>query len=200
MSPDSTSWNARYLETNTPWDLGKATPAFEALLASDLAPMPGKLLVPGCGRGHDAILFAEHGFEVIGIDFAPAAIDFARELARKRGVAARFEVADLFDLPSGDLEAFDLVLEYTCFCAIEPDRRDDYARVVSELLVEGGVLLGLFFPTGPFGSGEGPPHRVTRDDVEQHFGERFAIERLEPPAVSDPGREGLELLGRLKKR
>ena len=52
-------WEGRYQAGRTGWERGVPTPAFRRLLASDRAPVPGRVVVPGCGRGHDALLFAD---------------------------------------------------------------------------------------------------------------------------------------------
>src|SRR5215212_7726353 len=93
-------WDAHYQRGDTGWDIGKPAPAFVDLLAGPDAPPPGRLIAVGCGRGHDAILFARAGFDVLGIDFAPRAVAAARARAADGGVAARFEQHDLFDLPA----------------------------------------------------------------------------------------------------
>jgi methyl halide transferase len=59
------AWEQRYQKNSDRWDLGCPAPPFINLLASTNAPQPGKIAVLGCGRGHDALLFAEAGFEVI---------------------------------------------------------------------------------------------------------------------------------------
>src|SRR5438067_7963589 len=92
-------WESRWRAGETGWDLGAASPPLEALLEGPAAPTPGRLAVVGCGRGHDAMPFARRGFEVVGFDFAPTAIEAARALAAEQGVEARFEIADFFDLP-----------------------------------------------------------------------------------------------------
>ena len=70
---DFAYWEQRYQEKTTRWDLGQAAPAFVSLLNSQKIPTTGRTAVLGCGRGYDALLFAEHGFEVVGFDFAPSA-------------------------------------------------------------------------------------------------------------------------------
>ncbi|GAB1540138.1 hypothetical protein NUACC21_28070 [Scytonema sp. NUACC21] len=75
-------WEQRYQEGTTRWDLGQAPPPFVSLLCSTAAPTPGHIAVLGCGRGYDALLFADRGFEVIGFDFADSAITEALALAQ----------------------------------------------------------------------------------------------------------------------
>jgi methylase of polypeptide subunit release factors len=78
------AWEQRYQDGTTRWDLGHPAPAFQALLESADAPNPGSALVLGAGRGHDAIFFAQQGFDVTAVDFAPSAIQALREQAQAK--------------------------------------------------------------------------------------------------------------------
>lgn len=199
-------WELLYQQGTTGWDLGGPTPAFAALLAGPDAPRPGKMMVPGCGRGYDAVLFARHGFEVVGVDHAPSALADAQRLAREAGVTCTFVQEDLFALPERYPQAFDYVLEYTCFCAINPQRREEYVQAMAGVLRTGGELVGLFFPVlspveGPAGSVlEGPPFPMSEQEVREVFSARFDIEQLAPTAHTVSPRRGKELLGRMKRK
>ena len=58
----------------------------------------GKVLDVGCGTGEHTILLTGLGYDVLGIDFAPEAVEQARRNAAAKGVEARFEVADAMNL------------------------------------------------------------------------------------------------------
>ena len=64
-------WENIYLADDAGWDLGGATPVFKSI-ANEL--IPGKMCIVGCGSGHDAVMFAQKQFEVIGVDFAESAL------------------------------------------------------------------------------------------------------------------------------
>jgi len=105
--------------------------------------------------------------------------------------------SDLFTLPPA-LGIFDYVVEYTCFCAIDPARRGEYADVVAGLLQPGGLFLGLAFPLD--GRPGGPPFAVSADEVLALFSARgFALLHREIPADSVKPRRGAEELLILKK-
>lgn len=194
-------WETQYRQGTTGWDLGGPTPAFAHLLAGPDAPPPGRMLVPGCGRGYDAVLFAREGFAVTGIDHAPSAVAAAAGLAAAEGVSCTFLQADLFSLPARFPEAFDDVLEYTCFCAINPARRADYVEAMADVLRPGGALLALFFPVLPRGyPPDGPPFAVSAEEIGDLFGTRFDVTHLAPSPHTIPPRRGRELLGRLRRR
>ena len=82
----------------------------------------------GCGRGYDAVLFADRGFEVIGFDFAASAIVDATCLAQERGSSAQFLQRDIFELAAEFPSHFDYIVEHTCFCAIPVEKRNFYVK------------------------------------------------------------------------
>lgn len=190
---DRNYWEERYQEGTTRWDLGQAAPPFVSLLNSPLSPQPGRIAVLGCGRGYDALLFAAHGFEVVGFDFAPAAISSAIALAQASGNSAQFLQRDIFDLAVEFPGAFDYVVEHTCFCAIDPDKRPAYVQLVRSILKPQGELIGLFFTHSRPG---GPPFGVTTKAIRQYFEAEFEILSLVPVTNSVPERQGEEHLGR----
>ncbi|WP_411868830.1 methyltransferase domain-containing protein [Vulcanococcus limneticus] len=168
---DSAPWDERYRTGADGWELGRPTPPLEQFLrAEPRRPLPpGQVLVPGCGRGHEAALLAELGFAALGLDFSAEAITRARQLHGDDRPVLRWLQADLLDAPA--LEAAGLgpgsvqgVLEHTCFCAIDPAQRPDYLEAVVRLLVPGGWLLGLFWCHGRPG---GPPWGSDAAELEQ---------------------------------
>ena len=197
MAEHAERWEHAYQTGRTGWDLGQPAPPFVDLLHGPEAPVPGQLLAPGCGRGHDALLFARHGFAVTGVDIAPSAVAAASEAARQAGLAARFVVDDLFALAERWPAAFDYAVEHTCFCAIDPARRAEYARVLHAVLRPGGELIGLFLVHGRPG---GPPYTTDEPEVRALMAPFFEIERLEPAANSHPRHRGQELFARLRRR
>jgi methyl halide transferase len=192
---DPQFWEQRYQEGTTRWDLGKAAPPFVRLLHSTAAPPPGRMAVLGSGRGYDALLFTEHGFEVIGFDFASSAITDAQTLAEVRKSQVKFLQKDIFDLPNEFENYFDYVLEHTCFCAIDPQQRSAYVQVVKSILKPQGELIGLFFTHNRLG---GPPFGVTPQEIRQYFEQDFEIVSLLPTTDSVPERQGEEHLGRFR--
>jgi SAM-dependent methyltransferase len=189
-------WEESYRSGRTGWDLGMPTPVFKRL-AENSRFKPGKMLVICAGRGYDARLFARRGFQVTAVDFAASAV---REMKSKSDPDLSLEViqADIFDLPAFMKEEFDYILEYTCFCAIDPQRRVNYIESVSELLKPGGYYIALAFPIGKRSGG--PPFVVTPDELVKPLSARgFKLITREIPKDSVPGREGIEELLVLKK-
>ncbi len=186
-------WEVLYQADTTGWELGRAAPPIADYFATT-SPAGLRVLVVGCGRGHEARMLASLGAKVTAIDIAPSAI--AQAQAIKSPQPIDFRLADVFDL-RGQAPAFDLIVEHTCFCAIDPARRDEYVTAVADALVPGGALIGLFFAHGREG---GPPFTASAKEVRERFGERFIIDRLATAAGSVITRRGDELFGRLIKR
>ena len=159
----ASNWDQRYLEGSDRWELGRPAPPLEAFLRTDSrAPQPpGRVLVPGCGRGHEAALLADLGYEVIGLDFSSEAIQRAQALHGSDRAQLRWLQADLFDggalaaagITTGSLQG---VLEHTCFCAIDPAQRGAYLDTmrggcsppVAGCLVCSGATGGRMAPRG----------------------------------------------------
>ncbi|MFI5376388.1 MAG: methyltransferase domain-containing protein [Candidatus Rokuibacteriota bacterium] len=156
-----------------------------------------RVAVPGAGRGHDARLLARRGHRVTAFDFSEAAVAEARRLAAAEAVELTVERRDVFTLPRDHAGAFDGVWEYTCFCAIDPDRRDEYARVLHTILRPGGLLLACFFPLRD--GIDGPPFPVSRADIERVLAGRFTVLEAGPPPRSVERRRGLEWLVRARR-
>jgi len=188
-------WESRYQEGTARWDLGQPAPAFQDFLSYPHAPQAGKTMVLGCGRGYDALLFARQGFEVTGVDFAPSAIASAKKFATQEGIAAQFLQRDIFDLPQELGSVFNFVVEHTCFCALPPEKRQDYVQLLASLLQPGGELLAVFFTHNRSG---GPPFGITPSEIRQLFGTKFEILTLQPVSNSVPSRQGEEHFGRLR--
>lgn len=183
-------WDAIYEAESRPrWDLGDMAPPLRQWL-QNAGPRPGRVLVPGCGFGHDVRLLAAHGFEAVGVDFAGRAVTRARELSAKAPGRLEFRQADIFELAAVERAAFDYVYEYTCFVAIHPDRRAEYAALVHTVLKPGGRLVGCFYNHGRPG---GPPYDATREQVLAAFARGFRIEKLEVSPHSIERRRGHEL-------
>jgi len=184
-------WQSIYRQGTTGWDLGGATPVFCRLVESGTLP-PGEMIVLGAGRGYDARLFARKGFKVTAIDFASDAVRDMQLLAEKDAPVSAVK-ADIFNLPSFFKGRFDYVLEYVCFCAIDPARREDYADTVAGLVKPGGHFVGLAYPIGDHDGG--PPFAVGPEELPGLLTKRgFELLHREFPEDSIPHRQGREEL------
>lgn len=189
----SVDWNARYEAGDTPWEKGGAHPALAALVEAEQ--LAGKVLVPGCGSGHDVRALAARGLEAVGLDVAPLAI--ARARGHPPAGREAYVLGDLFGLPPEFEGAFDAAFEHTCFCAIDPARRADYAAAVYAALKPGAKFLAIFYADPDHG--EGPPFGCSRAELDGLFAGRFRLISERRGFPTHPGREGRELARLMQK-
>lgn len=183
-------WEKLYRTGETGWDQGGPSPALVDFLKTNRIP-PGRVLVPGCGRGHDARALAKTGFGVTGIDAVEDAIRQAAKLAEaERLEQIEFIQADFFDLPASLRGPYDAIFEHTFFCAIDPGLRDRYVEIAADLLKPSGRLLGVFFNIQPE---TGPPFGATREELIERFAPQFNL-IFDAVPRSLPNREGKELM------
>lgn len=178
----SMDWQQAYAAGETPWDLRAITPPLRALLASGVLtqlgmPASARVLVPGCGRGHDLRAWATAGHRVTGIDITPEVVAEARALlAWNRAPHVAVLCRDLLGI-GGEFEGgFDVAYDYTCFCALPPHLRASYAREMAAVLEPGGLWVGLVFPMRPHprpDGAAGPPYLVRVEDLRAAFVDRF---------------------------
>lgn len=155
-------WSERYRLNNHPWDLGVPAVGLTSLLPKIKLPS-SRILVLGGGGGHDAAHFAQQGHHVTLVDISPEAIERAK---KNYGTIPQLQFlqVDLFEAPTTMYGQFDLIFEHTCFCAIDPTRRNALVQQWRRLLHDTGLLMGVFFimPTQlgpPFGSSEWEIHQ-----------------------------------------
>ena len=151
------------------WDPGITPPELARLVASR---PPGNALDLGCGTGTNVVYLVEHGWDAVGVDFAPRAIAKARQRARVAGVAARFLVGDVTRLGflSGPL---DLALDIGCLHSLAPRDRPRYAAELARLVRSGGTYLLYAFAPGGRVAG------LSRGDVADVFGASFDVVNVE---------------------
>jgi methyl halide transferase len=185
------AWEQKYQDSQERWNLGCPAPPFINLLVSDKVPKPGRMAVLGCGSGQDALLFSMAGFDVMGFDFAPSAINRASTVAKARELNAQFLQRNIFDLKTEFSHSFDYVLEHTCFCAINPTDRSQYVQVVRNLLRPHGQLIALFYTHSCSG---GPPFGVRPQEIQDEFTPYFDTILFKPAKDSIDRRQGEEYL------
>lgn len=154
---ESSFWSNIYQTEQPGWEQGQESVALPAVLPQ-LKLNKSRVLVMGCGSGHDAAYFVRLGHMVTAVDFSDEAITRTRT---NYGTLENLTIlkADAFNLPPEMDGRFDLIFEHTCYCAISPDRRNDLVNVWKRALVPKGDLLGVFFVNEkrngpPFGGSE----------------------------------------------
>ena len=191
-------WNKRYLDYNTAWDIGGPTPILTNYLIKNKK--IGKVCVLGCGNGHDALEFARYNNEVYAVDFAEQALNNLNEASNKNSLRINLVNEDIFDLHNNYDTFFDLVFEYTCFCAIDPERRKEYFDVVHGILKKDGLLFAIFIPLDKEINRDGPPFGVDLKQIEKMISNKFEIIENKFSDLSIKPRKDREKLVILKKK
>ena len=169
---DPDFWEDIYKRNDIGWDLNGPTPIFNKI-ANKLK--PGRVIILGAGRGHDAIIFSKLNFEVTAVDFAPSAINYLEKLCKKNNIKVNAVQSDIFSLGKYYDNYFDYIIEQTCFCAIDPRRRKEYERLVFRILKTAGNLIGLWYPLDKAIEDGGPPWGVSRSNLKNIFEKRWIV-------------------------
>jgi SAM-dependent methyltransferase len=172
---DPEFWELRYGARFAPWDAGKVPAQLLAFVAA--SERPRRVLVPGCGSAWDVRCFAEHAWDVTGIDFSRAAVEEARHVLGPFGRHVR--EADFF-APIAEA-AFEVVYERAFLCALPRRLWRDWAVRMAELVAPGGVIAGYFF----FDGGERGPPFPLHSQAELDTLLDPAFERIEDAPVPD---------------
>jgi SAM-dependent methyltransferase len=104
---------------------------------------PGRALDLGCGRGLIAVILHTRGWETVGVDVVPAAIDAARH---RDPHGATYVVGDVTQLSARELGGrFDLFLDMGCFQGLTPSQQRAEGAGVTALASPRATLLLLAF-------------------------------------------------------
>lgn len=179
-------WEQRYQKKETGWDTGSITTPikeyFDQLENKEL-----KILIPGCGNGHEFDYLTQNGFtNVYVIDIAEEPINHIKK--KNPGVSSAFFIIDdFFNLE----EQFDLIIEQTFFCALYPSLRIEYVKKMNNLLHPNGKLVGLLFDF-PL-TEEGPPFGGSKMEYEKLLETYFSIQTFQKAYNSIQPRANREL-------
>ncbi|HEX6249690.1 MAG TPA: class I SAM-dependent methyltransferase [Nocardioidaceae bacterium] len=149
----------------TPWErYGEVAKAsIDALLDREEAertPPYGRALDLGCGRGQKTHELARRGWEAVGLDVVPRAV---QQASRRDDTGAVFVVGDVTNLSVAGLGTFDFFLDAGCFQHLDAEQRRAAGRGISALANPGATLLMLEFGATRMRSVVGG---VSREDVE----------------------------------
>ena len=131
-----------FYQGEPPWDIGR--PQKEYVLLEQAGEIVGSVLDVGCGTGENALYLAEHGHEVWGIDFIPAAIRKAREKAAQRHLTATFRVLNVLELHTLG-RTFDTVIDSGLFHSLNDDERPRFVDNLAAVIRRGGTYFMLCF-------------------------------------------------------
>lgn len=202
MLNQNQEWIQRWQKKETPWDLGQAHPEVEALVlrAQEVAGFAeeGLFWVPGCGRGHEAYLLSQIGYEVRAVDIAEEAV----KEARLQGGNSRlsYSVADVLCPRAASEEAlsYAAIFDRAMLCAFEPEQRPFYVASCHERLKEGGLFMGILF--SQVNSHKHPPYAINLDQVLELWSPKFTlVDCVEKPAPYESSVIQREMLLILRK-
>jgi len=189
---DETYWQNRYEKQDTAWDAGRITTPIKEFVDS-LTDRSLRILVPGAGNAHEAEYLWNAGFHTIYImDIAQA------PLTNLKKRLPEFPDQQLLHTDFFTHEGqYDLIIEQTFFCALDPSLRKSYAIQMQKLLKPGGHLCGVFF--GAPMNADQPPFGGSKEEYISYFSPLFTTVSIEPCQNSIPPRAGKELWVELVK-
>ncbi|WP_375000263.1 class I SAM-dependent methyltransferase [Aeromicrobium sp. CTD01-1L150] len=161
-----TNYARMYRLGHRPWEryVDSASVSIAAMLDRESTERPpGRALDLGCGRGLYTQELARRGWEAVGVDNVPAAVEAADERDTQ---GATHAVADVTDLGATDLGTFDLFLDIGCFQGLDAEQRAAEGDGVTALARPGATVLMLAFGPTRFRRLIGG---VSRDEVATAF-------------------------------
>ena len=167
---DDAFWSKRYALHQTGWDLHKASPPLKAYI-DQWPDKQSRILIPGCGNAYEADYLLQKGFiDITLLDISQVLVAQLKE--HFSGTPISILHQDFFDHDG----SYDLILEQTFFCAIDPALREEYAVKMKSLLAIGGRLAGVLFNRDFDG---GPPFGGSDVEYQNLFSKYFSIKTLE---------------------
>jgi len=186
MQLNSDFWEQRYQNSETGWDLGAVSPPLKAYFDSR-EDKRIRILIPGCGNAYEAEYLHTNGFaDVTVIDLAPSAVERFKQRVPSFP-KEKVILGDLFEHKG----SYDLIVEQTFFCALDPSLRLAYSTAMARLLAQGGKVIGVMFNI-PLND-DRPPFGGNEAEYRKLFGPLFTIETMEPCRNSVAPRMGNEL-------
>ena len=185
-------WTDRYRKNEATWDAGSITAPLKEYI-DQLTDKSIKMLIPGAGNGHEAEYLVNKGFKnVFVIDISPEPI---------QNMKKRLPAFPPEQLITGDFfkhaETYDLIIEQTFFCALDPSLQPAYVLQMKKLLKPGAKLVGVLF-IDPL-TNTAPPFALPKEAYVQLFQPHFKIQKLEVCYNSIKPRQGRELFMILQK-
>lgn len=184
---DANYWNDRYKNNDTGWDAGAITTPIKEYI-DKWENKSAAVLIPGCGNSHEAEYLLKNGFTNITL------IDIAPDLSEALRIKFKDQLDKTIHIITGDFFElkgnFDLIIEQTFFCALDPSLREAYTKKMRSLLAPGGLLAGVMFNKEFPG---GPPFGGSSEEYQKLFSEYFTIKTLAPCYNSIPPRAGSEV-------
>jgi len=167
-TPPLDRFDEAYRSRSAPWVIGEPQPAIIEL--EQAGQIHSKVLDIGCGTGEHTILLTRLGYDVLGVDFSPHAIQQARANAKRKGVDARFEVADAMNLGE---PGYQTIVDSALFHIFDDADRTRYVSSLHAAVLPGGLVHVLALSDA--GRGFGP--QVSETEIREAF-DGWALEAV----------------------
>ena len=186
MKLNSDYWENRYKTNEISWDAGTITTPLKEYI-DQIEDKSIKILIPGAGNSYEFEYLINNGFQnVYVLDFAQSPLDNIKERVSNCNENQLIK-SDFFEHDT----TYDLILEQTFFCAIDPSLRENYVAKMKSLLNSNGTIAGLLFQF-PL-TDVGPPFGGSKSEYLALFQNDFEVKTLETAYNSIKPRQGNEL-------
>lgn len=193
MQLDNTYWNNRYTNNDFSWDIGEVSTPLKTYF-DQISDKSISILIPGAGNAYEAEYLFNRGFNNVTV------LDFAIEpLTDFKTRNPLFNNGNLVCENFFEYQGqFDLIIEQTFFCAINPTLRKNYAQHIHHLLKPKGKLVGLLF--NDILNTDHPPFGGNKEEYVLYFEPLFKINTFETAFNSIKPRAGRELFINFEKK
>lgn len=186
LTLDEQFWSSRYANQQIGWDIGQVSDPLKAYF-DQLTDKDQAILIPGGGNSYEAEYLHHQGFkQVYVVDIAKAPLDNLKTRVSSFPQNHLLH-ADFFELN----QQFDLIIEQTFFCALNPNLREQYVHKMASLLKPIGKLVGLLFNDPLFT--DHPPFGGNQAEYQQLFEKQFEFKHFTACYNSIKPRAGREL-------
>lgn len=192
MQLDKNYWTERYLNNDAAWDTGSITQPLKEYI-DQLEDKNISILIPGAGNAYEAEYLFRNGYINVHIlDLSQTPLDDFKKRVPEFPDKQLIQ-GDFFEHNT----KYDLIIEQTFFCALDPSLRNDYSKKMNELLNPGGKLVGLLFDDKL--NSDKPPFGGSKEEYLNYFKKGFQIKTFEACYNSIKPRAGRELFINLEK-
>ena len=186
-------WEQKYINNQTGWDIGHISTPIKNYI-DQLQNKELRILIPGAGNSYEAEYLWNQGFKNLFIlDVAEQPLKNAKNRIKTIPDSHLIQ-KDFFEFN----DTFDLIIEQTFFCALDPILRNNYVQKMSDLLSDKGKLIGLLFDFEL--TDEGPPFGGSKVEYLQYFSPFFHIQVIESAYNSIKPRMNRELFFIFEKK
>lgn len=192
---DPAFWLERWRQGRTAFHEGKPNALLAACFPRLYLRRGDRVFVPLCGKATDLDWIASQGNRVAGAELSQSAVKAAFERmglvprvenlgSHRRYTAENIEifVGDIFDLSPETLGPVDAIYDRAALVALPGTMRPDYARHLMALTNMAQQLLIAFdYDQSQM---EGPPFSVGEEEIREHYGDRYDLERAATVDIS----------------